>query len=250
MSKTINEIGNNYNYLTVIERVENSKDNRAQWKCKCICGNEIVAAGKLLRNGHVKSCGCLNKEKIIMRNMEKGGGDLTGQKFGKLTVINFDHWKDSKNGHRDRIWKCKCECGNYCLVNHRYLRCGDTNSCGCIKSLGEQKIAQWLQNNNYNFQTEYSFKDLVSKQNSPYRFDFAIFENEELKFLIEYQGNIHFEVGSGWNTKEQLKDCQLRDEIKMNFCKNKKIMLYYITYKENIENRLKEIFNEQFNKCN
>lgn len=51
MGKIINEIGNTYGYLTVIEKSE-SKNNRAMWKCKCKCGKEIIVSGKLLRNGH------------------------------------------------------------------------------------------------------------------------------------------------------------------------------------------------------
>ena len=29
------------------------------WKCKCDCGNEIIANGRTLRNGGRRSCGCL-----------------------------------------------------------------------------------------------------------------------------------------------------------------------------------------------
>ena len=247
MGRAIDEIGNTYGYLTVIKRAEN-KDGRANWLCRCKCGKEVEVLGKSLRTGHTSSCGCYNKEKTIERNMERGGGDLTGQRFGKLTVIGFNSWKDNNNGHRDRMWDCVCDCGNKCVVNHRYLRCGDTKSCGCISSLDNAIIKNWLQNNNFNFKSEYSFFDLVNEyNNTPYRFDFALFDsNNNLKCVIEYQGNIHFEVGSGWNTQEKLEDCQRRDKIKFNYCKNKKNMLYYITYKDNIEEKLKEIIDEQF----
>lgn len=77
MGKLINEIGNTYGYLTVIEQAP-SKNNRAMWKCKCKCGNETIVYGKLLRSGHTTSCGCKKKEVTILRNMERGGGDLTG----------------------------------------------------------------------------------------------------------------------------------------------------------------------------
>ena len=59
--------------------------------------------------------------------------------------------------------------------------------------------------------------------------------------LIEYQGNIHFETGSGWNNQAALEDCQKRDKMKYNYCIDKNIKLYYITYKEIIEDRLEEI---------
>lgn len=244
MGKLIDETGKTYGYLTVISRAE-SKDGRAMWKCKCKCGNECIVPGKVLRSGHTQSCGCLKIERTIARNMERGGGDLTGQRFGKLVVIGFDSWLDRNNGHRDRMWRCKCDCGNECVVNHRYLRFGDTESCGCSKSRGNATIMRWLNSNHKIYQAEYSFKDFTSYNGVPYRYDFAIFnDNKELIFLIEYQGNIHFEVGSGWNNKERLADNQRRDKLKLEYCQKNNIKLYYITYKEIIEDRLEEIFNE------
>ena len=241
MGKLIDETGKTYGYLTVISRAE-SKDGRAMWKCKCKCGNECIVPGKVLRSGHTQSCGCLKIERTIARNMERGGGDLTGQRFGKLVVIGFDSWLDRNNGHRDRMWRCKCDCGNECVVNHRYLRFGDTESCGCSKSRGNATIMRWLNSNHKIYQAEYSFKDFTSYNGVPYRYDFAIFnDNKELIFLIEYQGNIHFEVGSGWNNKERLADNQRRDKLKLEYCQKNNIKLYYITYKEIIEDRLEEI---------
>lgn len=248
MGAKINEIGNVYGYLTVIDKAP-SKNGRAMWLCKCKCGNTCEVSGKLLRSGKTKSCGCLKREKTIQRNMERGGGDLTGQRFGKLTVIGFEEWLDHGNGHRDRMWRCKCDCGNECVVNHRYLRFGETESCGCMHSRGNATILRWLNANHYNFQSEYSFQDLKSKNNNvPYRFDFAIFDdNNNLKCLIEYQGNIHFKTTpNGWNNEKALADCQRRDKIKFDYCQKNNIKLYYITYKEIIEDRLEEIMNEQF----
>ena len=247
MGKLINEIGNTYGYLTVIEQAP-SKNNRAMWKCKCKCGNETVVQGKLLRSGHTTSCGCKKKEATILRNIERGGGDLTGQRFGKLTVLNFYGWHDNNNGHKDRMWKCKCDCGNKCIVNHRYLRCGDTSSCGCSNSKGNATITRWLNSHNIYYKNEYTFNDFVSPLNAYYRFDFAILNDDStLNFLIEYQGSIHFYANnSGWNTIQALQERQEKDYIKLNYCKEHNIKLYYITYLDDIEDKLKEIFNEQF----
>ena len=244
MGKTINEVGKKYGYLTVLER-DGSKDNRAMWRCQCKCGKQVTVSGKALRNGTTQSCGCLWTENLIKRNMERGGGDLSGQRFGKLTVIKFSHWLDHNNGHRDRMWLCKCDCGNECIVNHRYLRVGDTESCGCIKSRGNATIMRWLNSNHKLYQSEYGFEGFISPSGNQYKFDFAIFnEDGTIKCLIEYQGNIHFEVGSGWNNTAALEDCQRRDKIKFDFCKEKNITLHYITYTEIIEERLEEIFSE------
>ena len=74
MNKLIDLMGQKFGRLTVIERAENTKDGRAQWKCKCDCGNELIVRGKNLRNGSTKSCGCLQKE----RTSEASLINLTG----------------------------------------------------------------------------------------------------------------------------------------------------------------------------
>lgn len=53
--------------------------------------------------------------------------DLTGQKFGRLTVIQRN---GSIDGHV--AWKCECDCGKQVTVNGRNLRSGATQSCGCL----------------------------------------------------------------------------------------------------------------------
>lgn len=53
--------------------------------------------------------------------------DLTGQKFGRLTVIRFDH---SQNGRK--YYLCQCDCGNSKTVSSHSLKSGNTKSCGCL----------------------------------------------------------------------------------------------------------------------
>ena len=52
--------------------------------------------------------------------------DLTGEKFGRLTVLGFSHMK-----HRAQ-WSCRCECGNKKVVASDRLVSGKTKSCGCL----------------------------------------------------------------------------------------------------------------------
>lgn len=54
--------------------------------------------------------------------------DLTGQKFGRLTVIDR-----AENGKGWRVrWNCLCECGNKAVVRTESLRSGHTQSCNCL----------------------------------------------------------------------------------------------------------------------
>lgn len=60
--------------------------------------------------------------------------DLTGQKFGRLTVICRSVDKFSPCGSKRIKWMCCCECGNNAVVTADNLRRGKTRSCGCIPS--------------------------------------------------------------------------------------------------------------------
>lgn len=120
MSKLKDLTGKRFGKLMVLERSEN-KNGRTYWKCRCDCGNEInVIASNLLR-GNTKSCGCssieyANKHKYI---------DLSGQKFGKLTVLYRTRMKN-----RNSYWLCRCECGVEKEISMSALRSGQ-KSCGC-----------------------------------------------------------------------------------------------------------------------
>ena len=62
--------------------------------------------------------------------------DLTGQKFGKLTVIEYA----GTNKHGGALWLCQCECGNRKIVPSRSLVTGHSKSCGCIQETIKQNL--------------------------------------------------------------------------------------------------------------
>lgn len=73
--------------------------------------------------------------------------DITGQKFGRLTVI--ERYDVSNRSVR---WLCVCECGNKTKVTGYALRSGHSNSCGCLsremsvtrkKKHGQSKCNSW-----------------------------------------------------------------------------------------------------------
>lgn len=64
--------------------------------------------------------------------------DLTGQKFGRLTVIERAIWEESDN--RCAKWLCQCQCGQTKVVSSVHLRNGNTRSCGCLsKELASER---------------------------------------------------------------------------------------------------------------
>lgn len=55
--------------------------------------------------------------------------DITGNKYGRLTVIKFDHYNKFNNPY----WLCECECGNKKSIRESLLKNGKTLSCGCYQ---------------------------------------------------------------------------------------------------------------------
>ena len=55
--------------------------------------------------------------------------NLTGQRFGRLTVIE----RRGSNKRGDALWLCVCECGKDAVVTSVHLRTGGTKSCGCLQ---------------------------------------------------------------------------------------------------------------------
>lgn len=227
MSKCIDMTGQNIGYLTVLERTVNTNSGQAQWLCQCKCGNTIVVAGQYLRNGKVKSCGCYSKQ-IGKSNFK----DITEQKFGKLTVIQFKYFDN--NSHS--VWECQCDCGNKINVVKSNLISGSVASCGCLKtSNGEYVIEQFLKDNHIFFKKEYTFDDLKSEKNYPLRFDFYL---PDYNLLIEYDGVQHFKDITFLNSST----IQTHDKIKNQYCKENNLSLLRIPYTKfnNIKNILRE----------
>lgn len=190
------------------------------WLCHCNdCGQEKEILGTHLLSGKQSSCGCLQYEKIAAAERK----DITGQRFGRLTALELDKEKSKKQRSH---WLCKCDCGNICSVSLVNLQNGHTTSCGCTKSIGEYTIRQILITNNINFKTEYKFPDLSNR-----RFDFAVFNNNMLLYLIEYDGIQHYQYSNTWHkTQENFLQAKKRDEEKNQYCKDNNIPLIRIPY--------------------
>ena len=59
--------------------------------------------------------------------------DLSGRKFGRLTVTDEHYRYEKPCGSSIVKWKCKCDCGNVIDVTSTSLTSGKTISCGCWK---------------------------------------------------------------------------------------------------------------------
>ena len=95
------------------------------WNCVCSCPKHgrIKVLTTHLRQGIVKSCGCLQDEVRKHR-----AHDLTGKRFGRLVAIEPTNERVNSNV----IWLCKRDCGNESKVAQYKLESGETKSCGCL----------------------------------------------------------------------------------------------------------------------
>ena len=67
--------------------------------------------------------------------------DLTGQRFGKLTVIKQAAPQKTKFDTYRTMWLCQCDCGRKTAVWAENLKRGMTKSCGCLRrELSSQRL--------------------------------------------------------------------------------------------------------------
>ena len=103
--------------LTVIKQAEASEKGAIRWVCLCSCGNEVIYNESLLLRRDCTSCGCcVNRAK-----------DLTGMKFGRLTVL--ERTVNAPDGRSQ--WRTLCDCGNTIVASIKSLHWSKVPSCGC-----------------------------------------------------------------------------------------------------------------------
>lgn len=189
----------------------------AYWNCECpICHKIWQVRGTHLNEpkpvSMCKECSSLKNLKTIKEPFYK---DITGQRFGKLVAIE----RIKRENSRTYYWKCLCDCGRYCEKELQYLMNGDTQSCGCLRSSGENKIVDLLEQNHISYERE----KILFKQ---FRFDFYI-KKDYNNYIIEFDGIQHFEERIN---REPLEDIHKRDLEKNEYCFNNNIPIIRIPY--------------------
>ena len=207
-----------------LDTQKQSSSTNKYWKCKCLnCGKIISKRQDNLQKA--KSCGCLSER----HKFEKGNTysklgihykDYSGQRFGKLIAL----YPTQKRSTQNRVyWHCKCDCGSELDVLITNLLSGNTSSCGCMISKGEEKISQILSDNNILFEKQKTFNTCrFPDTNALGKFDFYVNNN----YLIEYDGQQHF-IENSWRTLEYT---QSRDNFKNKWCYENNIPLIRIPY--------------------
>lgn len=122
--------GNRYGRLTVISRNERP-GHIVYWNCICDCGNTHIAAGAQLKNGHIRSCGCLHNE-------------LSAERAKNLFTKH--------NGHGTRLYSIWCSmrtrCNNPNTKNYKDY--GGRGIKVCSEWNDFVKFRDWAMSNGYN----------------------------------------------------------------------------------------------------
>ena len=207
-----------FDLLTPIEYIKGGK-----WLCNCDCGKQTIVDTRHLNSHHTISCGCLQKQKASENTY-----DMTNFENVGIKVLE----RAGSDNQQIALWKCLCKyCGNIFITRGSAIRNGTTNSCGCIHSHNEQLITKLLLDNNIEFATQYTFKDLKGVQGGMLRFEFAIFKDKKLSHLIEYNGLQHYEKSEGkWGKGFQ--DLIENDKRKIQYCKDNNIELRIVKYSD------------------
>lgn len=209
--------GQTFGDLTVIKKTDKKASNGSViWNCKCKCGSFREVSSGNLKRGHAISCGCRDFENVKV--------NLSGKKFGLLTALTSTH------RNKKTAWNCLCDCGNQCVVQTSDLTAGTTISCGCsTMSSGELYIDSILEAAGVPYQRQYRIEDCRNKR--PLPFDFCIFNSDEsIKTLVEYQGQQHYNAVDFWGGELGLKQRQMLDKIKSEYCETHGIPLLVIPY--------------------
>ncbi len=114
--------GMQFGQLTVLSDSGERDQNYIVWNCRCSCGREVRYSSRDLLRRKVQDCGCLSNVPHTMQ-------DLTGQRFGKLTVL---YPTEKRADHGSVVWHTVCDCGREKDVSARRLIRGEVRSCGCL----------------------------------------------------------------------------------------------------------------------
>lgn len=150
--------------------------------------------------------------------------DLTGHKFGRLTVL-----KESE--HRDLdgniYWVCKCDCGNIKNIISRSLRTGRTISCGCYnlennqKRLGQHKYNQT--HGKSDTRLYYVYKTMKNRCYNPKIPKYKNYGARGIKVCDEWKNSFQafydWAISTGYDENAKYGECTIeRKDVNGDYC--------------------------------
>lgn len=138
-------VGKTFGNIEVLEQIPThaKKSGRLYYKYKINCRrcNEISIMGNsgiTVGMGSCRKCSYAQRDKGILN---PNTIDLSGKKFGKLTVISIS---EEREKHQNRLqWVCACDCGKTKTISGQKLKDGSVTSCGCGQGKKGQNSPFW-----------------------------------------------------------------------------------------------------------
>lgn len=187
---------------------------------------------------------------ISLANVLRGNTPYIFSKYNKYTIDNIKLWLAKNNincelisdKYTNNTEKIKFRCSHGHVFEIAWANFKIRKKCPvCGISKGESEILRWCLKNQVIYKPEHSFNNLKSSSGYHLRFDFAIFNKAKLRYLIEYDGELHYNPARFSKNKNKmlnkLKKQQTHDDLKNQYCKDNNIPLLRIPYWEfdNIE---------------
>jgi hypothetical protein len=162
--------------------------------------------------------------------------DLTGQKFGRLTVMGRAGAYVRPNGQTGHAtWDCLCECGNRVIVMGRLLRIEATKSCGCLRKelTRERSTTHGMRGT-----PEYTaYRQAMARCTNPKNRDYPRYGGIGIRFLFSSFEEFYEEVGP----RPAKTDARVKRQWSLERINNKGNYepgnVKWATYKEQANNR-------------
>ncbi len=225
--------GDTYDYSNVVY-----KNTRTKVKIKCKTHGEWEQTPQ----DHIQGRGCPHCGKLRCYNankhkLKKRGYDNTIfiEKANIIHNRKYDYNKLSYINSRTKITVICPLHGEWNITPAAHL---NGKGCPhCCSSKGEEHIAKLLRECDIQYKRQKRFSTCRNVKTLP--FDFYL---PEFDILIEYQGQQHY---TGWKgDKTNLLYIQHRDAIKYQWAKKNNYKLFYITYKDSIDEKIEELIYE------
>jgi hypothetical protein len=210
-----------------IEVLEEYKKGEDKIKVLCkVCDNIWnPTARSLLRGNGCPKCGHEKTKLSRIKSNEKYLEELKYVHDNRINLIDKYFNSNTKIN-----FKC-CLCDNTWLANPNMILRGR----GCPKcnfSKGELLISKLLKDIGIKFKEQFIIKGLKTNKGGTPRFDFAIFENNVLTKIIEYDGILHFEPVNKFGGLKRFEEQKEVDDFKNKYCIKNNIKMIRIPYYE------------------
>lgn len=192
-------------------------------KVEIICN--IHGSFYMRPNDHINMQGCPTCGKENMAHIHRKNIETYINECNVVFNNKYDYSKVIyKNNKSNIIIICK-EHGDFKQIAKEHL-----SGRGCVKcssSYGEQRIINYLDSLSIEYKYQHTYKDCLSANNYPLRFDFYL---PSYNLCIEYDGEQHFKPIELYGGTEAFLESIKRDEIKNLYCLNNGIRLLRISF--------------------